>query len=171
MAEALDLKIDWEKYEQEEKRRKDELNYLRSIVSKINSHETPTLDPSYKDAYDKPRKRNKDCYLFPDKDVYTNKRVREYSELTLVNEVEQIQFDVEQVSEWFEFTSDLARRVYHDDWKGSLLMRSQGRLLHYYILFKFDNELTANALGIEINSLDHNLRRLFKKLDFPLLNK
>ena len=47
MAEALDLKIDWEKYEQEEKRRKDELNYLRSIVSKINSHETPTLDPSY----------------------------------------------------------------------------------------------------------------------------
>ena len=151
---------------------RDELIYLRKIVSKINSHEKVSIDPNYKDAYNKPRPRNKDCHFFPDKDVYTNKRVGKYNELTLVDEVEQIQYDVAQVSAWFEFTSDLARRVYEDDWKDSLIMRSQGRLLHYYILFKFDKELTANALGIEINSLDHNLRRLFKKLDsFPLLNK
>ena len=149
-----------------------EIQYLRKIVGKINSHEKVSVDLSYKDAYDTPRERKEDCHRFPDKDVYTNKRVGKYNELTLIDEVEGIQYDIAQVSAWFEFTSDLARRVYHDDWKGSLIMRSQGRLLHYYILFKFDKKLTADALGIEINSLDHNLRRLFKKLDsFPLLNE
>ena len=152
---------------------RDELIYLREIVSKINSHEKVSIDPSYRDAYDKPRKRiteeNYDPH-YRNKDVYSNKRVGQYNELVKVEEAEQTQFDVDQVSAWFNFTSELATRVYEDDWDDFILMRSQGRLLHYYIVHKFDRVLTAEVLGIEVNSLNHNLRRLFKKLDsYPLL--
>ena len=90
-----------------------------SSLKDLTNNEKISIHPSYRDAYDKPRKRiteeNYD-FRYRNKDVYSNKRVGQYNELVKVEEAEQIQFDVDQVSAWFNFTSELATRVYEDDW-------------------------------------------------------
>ena len=159
----------------ENKQLLEERDYLKRLEKKVLNNELIPRPKESEETYSQPRKRiteeDYDPY-YRNKDVYTNVRVGKYNDLVNFDEAEEIEFKIHQIMAFFSFQSDLTRRVYEDDWNDYFLMKSQGKLLHYYILNNCDKILTARDMGIKYNSLNKSLSRLFIKLEkYPILNQ